>query len=474
MLDKVYKYVNDNRILTSGDSVVLGVSGGADSVCLLIVMSELSKRMKLTLTAVHVNHCLRGDEADGDMEYVRELCGRLGVACFVYRKDIAALADEMKCSTEEAGRVYRYKKFEDTMEKVVADKIAVAHNMNDSSETFLLNLFRGTGIKGLCGIPVMRGNIIRPLLCADRSEIETFLNERHILYRVDSTNLTDGYTRNKIRRNILPYAAEEINARAAENICKAAGQLGEIEDYLTRETEKAKERIITDGDGRRICLDEAEWNITHNAIRKRIIRECIFELSGRLKDITETHIELIMGLWRLGKGKQLSFPYDIYAVRTDGGIEIRRGNPETLPEHLNEDVNITINMARISEIPTQVVTPAGIFEVSYEMPEDIGKIPDLLYTKWFNCGKINNDLQIRTRREGDWLEIDGKGGKKKLKSFFIDSKIPKEERGNILLVADGSHILWIVGYRISNGVKVDGVTDKCIKIKYKGERFNER
>jgi len=449
------------------------------------------------------------------MEYVKDICGQLGVECLVYHKDIAKLAEEMKCSTEEAGRYYRYAKFEETARKFGANKIAVAHNMNDSSETVLLNLFRGTGIKGLCGIPAKRDNIVRPLLCVSRAEIEAFLAEQNISYRTDSTNLTDEYTRNKIRRNILPYATGEINAHTVENIIKAAGQLNDIEDYLTIETEKAKNSVIIKKEYRNLAqdkfnndtkndkknikydidgleddnivsidLDYKEWINTHPTIQKRVIRDCINEVAGRLKDITETHIDLIMDLWTLEPGKQLSLPYNIYSVRTADGVKLIKGEPDKRMEHPNIGVHIIVKRCGITESPTRYNVPGGIFEISYQSLNEVYKglsinadntssdnynctqIPDLMYTKWFDCGKIKSDLQIRTRMEGDFIEIDSSGNRKKLKTYFIDEKIPKDDRDNILLVADGSHILWIVGYRMSSGAKIGATTQNVLKIQY--------
>lgn len=488
MLKKIYKNIEKNRIFTSGDSVVLGISGGADSVCLLIVLHGLSKELDLKLYAVHINHCLRGAEADADMEYVKKLCDGLGVRCFIYREDIAALADSMKCSAEEAGRYYRYKKFSETAESVHADKIAVAHNMNDNSETILFNLFRGTGIKGMCGIPQKRDMVVRPLLCVSRDEIEAFLEERHIPYRTDSTNFTDEYTRNKIRRNILTYVSEQINENVVENISRTTNQLREIEDFLVSETKGACEKVISgrvynNGEPEGIYIEEALWTSVHPAIQKRVIRECISQLAGRLKDVTEVHTDKVLGLWELETGKRVSLPYDIYAQKTYTGIKIEKKFVSDAKENTNQTICIDVHTDTLWENGSETAcfeTPQGMFEISYESPSAIPasdnsgmaectKIPNLLYTKWFDCDKINTDLQIRTRRQGDWIVIDDRGGRKKLKSFFVDMKIPKEIRDSVLLVADGSHILWIVGYRISAAVKLNADTTRCIKIQYKGE-----
>ena len=470
MLEKVYNYIKENKILESGDSVILGISGGADSVCLLVVMKELISKMDLNLTAVHINHGIRGREADADMEYVESLCKKMHVEYYGYKADIVKEAEEKKCSTEEAGRMYRYRKFAETAQITGANKIAVAHNMNDNSETVIMNLFRGTGLKGLCGIPVKRENIVRPLLCISRKEIEKFLDDRKIEYRTDSTNLTDEYTRNRIRHEILPYAETKINSHAVENIAKVSQNLSEIEDYLEEQTQKALEQTVHRCDDK-VLIKEGEWNGLHDAIKKRIIRKCIFMMAGRLKDITEKHIMLVMELWKLESGKSLSLPYNICVARTYDGVEFRKKSAETEALASAEKcTEININIKDALDETLKIHTDYGTFEISSDNPGDYNKIEDLLYTKWFDCDKIYNNLQIRTRRDGDYLEINDAGGRKKLKSFFIDMKIPREKRDDIILLADGSHILWIVGYRISNRYKVSADTKRCIKIKYHGEK----
>ena len=206
---QVKEYCDRHQMLERGDRVVLGVSGGADSVCLLFVLLALRRELDLQLHVVHVNHGIR-IEAGEDAAYVSALCEAHQVPFYLYEKDIPALAKEWSCSEEEAGRRVRYEAFEEVLRQQCCQKIAVAHNSNDRAETMLFHLFRGTGLTGLAGIRPVRGQIIRPLLCVDRAQIETYLTEKQISYRHDATNDCDDYTRNKIRHHILPYAEQEI------------------------------------------------------------------------------------------------------------------------------------------------------------------------------------------------------------------------------------------------------------------------
>lgn len=203
MIKKVLNFIKENNMLQNGDSVVLGVSGGADSICMLYVLKEISKFINLKLVVVHVHHHIRGKEADGDMEYVRKICDKEHIPYEIFHIDAKKEAIARGMSEEEAGRVCRYECFAKVQEKYNANKISVAHNLNDNSETILFNLFRGTGIKGISGIPMQRDNIVRPLLCVSRKEIEKYLEENHISYRTDKTNFETEYSRNKLRLELF-------------------------------------------------------------------------------------------------------------------------------------------------------------------------------------------------------------------------------------------------------------------------------
>ena len=191
MIQKILKFITENDMLKANDRVIVGVSGGADSVCLLFTLMEIRREIPLTLAAVHVEHGIRGEDAKEDARYVQRLCQEYDIPFRKYCYRVAEIARERKQSVEEAGRELRYQAFEEACREYHANKIAVAHHMDDDAETVLLNLFRGSGLKGLAGIPAVRGKIIRPLLCVSRQEIEQYLTEHGIAYRTDATNLTE-------------------------------------------------------------------------------------------------------------------------------------------------------------------------------------------------------------------------------------------------------------------------------------------
>lgn len=431
--------------------MVLGVSGGADSICMLYVMKELQQRLNLTITVAHVNHHIRGAEADGDMKYVVKVGKKLSVSVLVCHVDVPAEAKERGMSEEEAGRVCRYECFNKVMTQVHATKIAVAHNLNDNSETILFNLFRGTGLRGLSGIPAIRDSIVRPLLNCSRSDIEQYLEENNIKFRMDETNLTTEYSRNKIRLELIPYIQSNINKRAEYNIVNAGSTLNEIEDYLEIQTDAAYKEYVFQS------IIKKEAFILHPAILKRLIRRVIKEQAGKLKDITKIHVDSVMALKDMEASKEVDLPYELVAKRIYEGIRINK--PENIKVIPFKSIKIIEN--------NEIINRDSILKASLESREfQKENIAELMYTKWLDYDKIKT-LILRNRQSGDYITVDDKGSKKKLKDYFINEKIPREERDNILLLADGSHIVWVVGYRIGAYYKVKKNTKNILRLEYK-------
>lgn len=451
MIDKVRRYIEKNNMINCGDGIVIGVSGGADSVCLLHVLCELRQEYDISLYAVHVHHGIRGNEADDDEEYVRKMCESLGVWYQSYRYDVPKLTKDSGVSEEEMGRNIRYKTFNEVMAKTKAVKIAVAHNANDCVETVIHNMCRGTGIKGMCGIPPVRENIIRPVMCLERFEIEKYLNERKISFRVDSTNLKTDYTRNKIRLELLPYMNKNINAMSGEHIMRLAGQLTQINEYMEMEVHRACEKVTADVKGGMAVDIEAFLNC-HPTIRSGIIRFVIENVAGKLKDITSDNIQDVISLMQRGTGKSINLPYNIVCTNVYGKCFIRINNEISI-----EKEKVIVN------VPGEYILKNGdkfIFSLEKSL-----NFKEKMYTKWFDYDKIKNVMQIRFRENGDFLEV-AKGRHKKLKSYFIDEKVPRECREHIPLLADGQHIMWVVGHRISEAYKITDMTCNVLKVQY--------
>lgn len=445
-------------MLQYGDSVVLGVSGGADSLCLLIMLHKIAQEYNLTLTVVHINHHIRGQEAEEDQKFVEDFCQGQNIRCRTFHIEVKKLAEERKCSEEEAGRMARYEVFERVLEEEHADKIAVAHNRNDDSETILFHLVRGTGIKGLTGIMPVRDKIIRPILCLTRKEIEQYLLENRYSFRTDSTNMENVYTRNKLRNQVLPYLEENINSNTVVNIAQAGNDLAEIEEYLSFCTEEAAAGCVKKSKKGYLLQNSAKE--LHIVIQKRIIRSMIQLLSGKLKDVTRLHVNKVLELFEKNTGRSVDLPYGIRAERTYDGICLYLLAAEE--EKIGNDMVETVIYKK------GVIVPNPYVDVVMETQEVSGKnVPEMCYTKWIDCDKIKDTLVVRKRQTGDYITINDKGRTQKLKDYFINEKIPKDIRDEILLVADGNHIVWVAGYRLGSAYKITESTTKVMRLTYK-------
>lgn len=471
MLNKVRSYVLEHKMLSLGDRIVVGVSGGADSVCLFDVLIKLSIEYDLSLFVVHVNHGIRGEEAIIDQVFVEKLCKKHNISYSSVKKDVVSIAKKKGLSEEEAGRNVRYEAFNNFYIENKCTKIAVAHNKNDNAETFLFNLFRGSGITGLSGIPPIRDSIIRPLLCLEREEIELYLNKNHMPYRIDSTNLTQDYSRNKIRNKILAYSKKEINRAVIEHISNSASMLKEIETFILNSVEKVfRKTVYEEEEGKEYSIDIEEFNKLDIVIKKELVREVIKYLTSSLKDIDSTHIEMILDLSHKQVGKSLDLPYGIMVLKGYNNIILRKTYNDQNKHMEGEFEPINLQVPGSISIPYSdkiITTKLKEYKKGMEIPKEG-------YTKWFDYDKINNTVLLRTRQEGDFLQINSQGNRKKLKSLFIDDKIPKENRDGVPLVTDGSHIIWIIGGRISERYKLTENSKTILEISihggYKGGR----
>lgn len=463
MINKVKQYIENYKMLEKGDQIIVGVSGGADSVCLFHVLLELRKEYELTLHVIHINHGIRGEEAKRDEEFVRELCKKEEVSFQVVHKDIPLLAKEGRMSVEEAGRKARYEVFNQYFLAYKCNKIAIAHNKNDTAETILFHMFRGSGLSGLTGISPVRDRIIRPLLCLERKEIESYLFERGISYLDDSTNFTLDYTRNKIRLKVLKEA-EGINSKAVSHIAMAGETFRELQEYVEKSVMKAAESILVKGTENEILLQIEELSKEDIVIQKEIVRKAFFMLSESLKDIDAYHITSVLQLIKKQPGRRIDLPYGITAMREYNHIELR-----TKGKDLSKDLEPR-------ELLIPGVTP--LFEEGKSIKASLLNykknmiIPQSICTKWFDYDKIKDTVLIRCRKQGDYLCID-KGGTKKLKALLIDEKIPRQKRDVLPLLADGSHIMWVIGNRISEAYKVDENTRRILQITITEEEENE-
>lgn len=472
--EKVLSYIRTHNMLAPGQRVVAGLSGGADSVCLLSLLADLREEYSLELRAVHVHHGLRGEEADRDAAFSRELCRSLGVPFSLAFVNVKEEAGKRRISEEEAGRILRYQVFEreagrweqelrreKTAEPAGSQpesvKIAVAHHGDDSAETILYQLFRGSGLKGLSGIPPARGNIIRPLLCAERREIIAYLEEKGLPFVTDSTNLENDYARNKIRNQILPMAVQEINQGAADHIRRAGELIGEADRFFEERAERMLETLLETealetGETKEQGSESAALSVSGLLELSHIeasyaVRAVFKRKKWPLRDVTSGHIESVLALLRGRTGAGSDLP---------GGLRAERSYDRLI-------------LAKLQPGQTEKRDESGLPSLFMEVAdrENQGEIPKNLYTKWFDYDKIKGTLSLRHRQPGDYLTLPS-GGRKTLKSWMIDEKIPRQEREQIWLLAEEKHILWIVGHRISAYYKITEQTKTILEVEFNG------
>ena len=333
--EKVRQYCKSEKLLAPGDRLLVGVSGGADSLCLLVILSEIAGEQGLTIAAAHVNHMIRGEEADADEAFVREFCRERGIPCFLMSSDIPAEAAARKLTEEEAGRVVRTELFESLMAERQFTKLALAHHKNDLAETMLYNMARGTGLAGLASLRPQRGTVIRPLLCADRREIEEFLKERGIAFRTDGTNNEDDHTRNRIRHHVLPYLTEAVNIQAIEHMAALSVTAGETVDFVKNEAARRLFPYLTEteeasGEGFRI--GRAFFDEDPVIIRAGLM-QVLEALNGPRRDVGRCHLEAVIDLGRGPCGRHLDLP-GFMADRTREGLILKKVSKEEVRRHL--------------------------------------------------------------------------------------------------------------------------------------------
>ena len=455
MLKKVRRFIEENKMLEPNDRVIAAVSGGADSVCLLSALCALAPELLFSLRVVHVNHGLRGAEADRDEQFVRNLCKLQNVPFAAVHRDVEGYAAERGISCEEAGRLVRYEALYQAAEEWGQARIAVAHHAGDSAETILHNLLRGSGLKGLSGIRPVQGAIIRPLLCVTREEILAYLGEQGLSWCEDSTNGECGYTRNRIRNRILPMMREEVNARAQEHILQAGTIIGQADDYLERQALKvwAEAGILcATGQGVSACVRREAFLRQEDIIRAYLIRHMLDLVTPGWRDISALHFLQIAALAEKETGNCLNLPCGMTARREYDELLIERlpAKRREADAGQNNDGKSGVSL-RMTTFPRQ----------------KNDKIPKNQYTKWFDYDKIKDKLSVRTRREGDYLTLPG-GKHKTLRRFMIDEKIPRERRDKICVLAEGSHVLWVVGYRVSEYYKITDDTETILQVSCDG------
>lgn len=429
-MKQLYELAAEYNMLPRGAFVLCAVSGGADSMCLLSILNEYAHSGAIRLAAAHFDHGLRGEESDRDAEFVRLFCSEYDIPFFFGAGNVKAYAEGNGLSIETAARELRYSFLKRTAEKTGADRIATAHTADDNAETMLLNLTRGAGLKGLCGIPPVRGNIIRPMLRMTRAQVMEILAEKGISYMEDSSNLDDIYTRNRLRHNVIPLL-KEINPRFVEACSETAQLLTEDEAYLSLLANKQLWSTEREACCIRIGIDE--FKKLPNPVSSRLIIGAAEELGA---PYSRAMVEGVKDLIKSDDpSAQRSFAGGLSILREYGDLIFTR-----LPLELK-------SFKPIELVPGQAVRiPELGLSFSYYSGVEKEKINNSFNTFLFKSSALYGKIIVRPRKSGDKITFSAKKGTKTLKKLFIDEKVPLRLRDSIPVITDEKGVIAVLGY----------------------------
>ncbi|MBR4874572.1 MAG: tRNA lysidine(34) synthetase TilS [Clostridia bacterium] len=448
---KIRNTILQNNLISHGETVIVAVSGGADSVCLLSTLCELKDELGISIVAAHLNHLLRGDEATRDENFVCSLCAQMQVPFYSKSVDVKKLAKENKKTVEEAGRCARYEFFYELKDRLSADKIATAHNKNDNAETVCMRFIRGTGIDGLGGIPIKNNLcVIRPLLFCTREEIEAYLSESNISYVTDSSNLSDDYLRNRIRHNFLPDIMENYNENFVETLNENIAFYKEAGSFLKKTTDSAYENIVK-RDKNSVCFKLKDLACLDTYILKSIAKKAIFEVSGR--SVQSKTLRLVLDQVIFGDYPSLSATKGVTVYKKYAKIYFAKQDKTPEFSYVKDSDKIVI-----TETNDVILFSQGE-KISHKEKNTIFVKKSMLDGK---------KITVRNRRSGDKIKL--KCGSKSIKNLFIDEKIPSFMRDEIPIVLADDEIIWVCTVRENPDFKAKDNED-FIQITYLKEKI---
>ncbi len=445
MTSKVIKTITEHCMISKGDTVGVGLSGGADSVALLHILVTNKDLLGIEkIKGIHIHHGIRGDEADRDLNFSKNLCEKFGVEFVCFYADIPAEAEKTGESIEECARRIRY----DFFSQSDCTKIATAHNLNDNMETVIFNMARGTSIHGLCGIPYIRENYIRPLLDCTRNEIEEYLKANSLVFVTDSTNLCDDYTRNKIRHNVIPQLFE-INPSFDKSFSNCVDSIKLANDFVMQSATRIFESVQNTEENYYDCKQITQC---HKAIENQVI-SLILKEQG-VTNIIKKHIDAVSHIIKNGGKANLGSNITANSDR----VFLRFGEIEEI-EHF--EIQIMNNADKVR-------TPLGVLTIKHLFKEDLQNLNKFEMQDSIDCDKICGGLTIRNRIDGDCYCPMGRVNKK-LKKLFNEYKISAYDRSKMLIISDDDGIIWTQYFGVADRCKIDKNTSKSIMIYELGE-----
>lgn len=421
MKELVLKANQTFSLFKKGDSVTVALSGGADSVALLHCLLSLKDELGINVFAAHLNHAIRGDEADRDQAFVENYCKKLGVTLFCEKLDVPKYSKDNHLSLELAARELRY----DFLQRVASGKIATAHTASDNLETLIFNLSRGTALKGLCGIPAVRDNIVRPIIFCTREDVENYCSKNGLSYVTDSTNLSDDYSRNKIRHKVVPLL-RELNPAVENTTIRSSLAFTEDNDFLEQTASEHLFKLIDED-----SLYIENLSLLHNSISKRVLKQ-YFEICYKEVALENHHINKLLNICQAKVGK-INLPCNLYA-------EVKDKRLYFYSENQKNNVSFKVSLSE--------------FEI----------VNNLFSNNLLDCDKIVGKLAVRSREEGDSIRLYNRGCTKTLKKLYTECKIPLHLRDSLPVIADEQGVIWVHNIGVAQRVAVTNKTKKAFKI----------
>ena len=461
-VQRTHRFITQHQMIQPREIVLVGVSGGVDSLALFYVLHTLRHQLNCQLHVAHLDHGFREDSA-GDAVYVAEQADQLGIPISSIRIDVPQLIRDQKLSAEVAARQARYQFYECVSKRIGATKIALGHHRGDQAETVLMNLLRGAGASGIKGIlPIREGKFIRPLLAFSKKEIEDFVAQLGLHPRCDATNYQLNYLRNRVRLELIPALERAYNTNI-QNVLSQTAELLQVEsDYLEPLAYNAFQTCrVESSTSDTVVLDLCLFQKYHLALRRRILRLAVAEVFGEIRDFYFNHFESMLNLI---DGKAPNSALDL----PNGGAFRRAYNRVLIEKAADSHTPFEYEVA----VPGHTALPlldAEMIATVAERPMNCAvtdKFPDGKFQAVFDLDRLQLPLTLRQRRDGDRFHPFGMQGTKKLKDLLIDAKIPRQERGRVPVLVNGDEIIWVVGYRTSESFKIRDETKRRLHLSY--------
>jgi tRNA(Ile)-lysidine synthase len=482
----VQKYIDDHGLIPQGSCIVVGVSGGPDSVTLLHLLKQLSKPLGFELHVAHLNHGIRGKDADEDEDFVSQLAASWNLPYTTSRVDIPSISRDKKIALEEAARRERYVFLAEVAEKCGADLIAVGHNADDQAETVLMHLLRGAGPSGLRGMlpstplhkyrmlpldPSARMDIaiIRPLLGTPRTDIQSYVEQHNLRTRFDRSNLDTTYFRNKLRHEVIPYL-EQINPRISVRLQHLADVIRADYEVIKEYVSVAWDALLVSAYSDALKFDLVRWREQPLAVQRAVIRHAVYRLCDNLRDVGFSHVEQAVAVAQHGTtGTQATLPNGLHLLVEPQTLTIASGNAVHLPPDrpwLFPGSTIEVQIPGVTQLPYGWSLHAK--KAKHWCLEAIADNVNPLVA-WIDGSVLGEKCVLRTRRRGERLQPQGMQGQTvKLSDFLINAKIPRMWRDRLpLLVADDA-LLWVTGLRLSESALVNQESEDVVYLRFRG------